>query len=148
MLISSCYLSIISFADDPLWLKLIPSLLVVYFLYTLINRFTTILEKRIVKTMTVISILLPYYITLLEFDLNQYIETELYTLPFIVLTILLSRNTWKNYKKVMTTIQSIVLLIVTCIIVADALNSNTIYDAIIVVFIISLHFKAKYALSH
>ena len=119
---------------DPLWLKLIPSLLVVYFLYTLINRFTTILEKRIVKTITALSILLPYYITLSEFDLNPYIETELYVLPFIVLTIFLSRNTWKDYKKVMTMIQLIVLLIVTFILVTDALNSNTIYDAIIVGF--------------
>lgn len=134
--ITSCAYIILLFPiisdSDPLWLKLIPSLLVVYFLYTLINRFTTNLEKRIVQTITAISVLLPYYITLLEFDLNQYIETELYVLPFIVLTIFISRNSWREYKKVMTTIQFIVLVIVTAILVADALNSNTIYDAMII----------------
>lgn len=133
---TSCVYIILLFSilsdDDPLWLKLIPSLLVVYLFYTLINRFTTIFEKRIVKTITAISVLLPYYITLLEFDINQYIETELYTLPFIALTIFLSRHTWREYKKVMSNIQFIVLLIVTFILVADALKSNTIYDAIIV----------------
>ncbi|WP_416828342.1 SCO7613 C-terminal domain-containing membrane protein [Ectobacillus polymachus] len=118
--------------EDPLWFKLIPSLLIVYSLYTLINRFTSTLEKRIIKTITAISLLLPYYIILKEFDVNQYIRTELYTLPFIGLTIFLSRHTWKDYKKQMNTIQSIVLLIVTYILVTDALKSNTIYDALII----------------
>jgi hypothetical protein len=117
---------------DPLRLKLIPSLLIVYFLYTLINRFKLVLERRIVKTVTAISLLLPYYTTLREFDLNQYIETELYMLPFILLTIFLSRHTWKDYKEVMSIIQLIILLIVTYILVFDALNSNTLYDAIII----------------
>ena len=101
VLISFMLFVIIS-SHDPLWLKLIPSLLVVYFLYTLINRFITILEKMIVKTITAVSILLPYYVTLAEFEWNPYIKTEMYVLPFIVLTILLSTHTWKAYKKVMS----------------------------------------------
>ena len=92
--ITSCSYIIMLFViisnHDPLWLKLIPALLVVYFLYTLINRFITILEKLIVKTITAVSILLPYYVTLAEFEWNPYIKTEMYVLPFIVLTILLS----------------------------------------------------------
>jgi len=119
-------------SSDPLWLKLVPSLLVVYFLYSLINRFNWMVEKMIVKTITAASVLLPYYVTLAELEINQYIETELYTLPFIVLTIFLSRHTWKEYKKIMRIIQLVVLLIVTIILVSDALYSNTIYDAIMI----------------
>ena len=107
------------------------------------------MEKSIVKTMTAISVLLPYYTLLSQFELNHYIETELYTLPFIVLTIFLSRGTWKEYKKVMTLIQWIVLLLVTFIIVSDALSSNTVYDAIIVgilslaSIISGMHYRVK-----
>jgi len=134
-IISSIYVLMLYFvihSVDPLWLKLIPSLLVVYFLYSLINRFTLTKEKMIVKTITAISVLLPYYVTLAEFEINQYIETELYILPFIVLTIFLSRHTWKDFKKAMRVVQLVVLLIVTIVLVIDALYSNTIYDAIII----------------
>jgi len=150
--ISSIYvlmLFIIIHSGDPLWLKLIPSLLVVYFFYCLINRFTSIVEKMMIKTITAISVLLPYYVTLAEFETNQYIETELYTLPFIVLTIFLSRHTWKDYTKIMRMIQLVVLLIVTIILVTDALYSNTIYDAIIVgvlslgAILSGMHFRMK-----
>ncbi|WP_338453079.1 hypothetical protein R4Z09_15130 [Niallia oryzisoli] len=134
-LIASIYvlmLFIIIPGTDPLWVKLLPSLLVVYYFYSMINRFEALIVKMIVKTITAISILLPYYVTLAEFEINQYIETELYTLPFILLTIYLSRNTWKDYKKVMRIIQLVVLLIVTITLVTDALYSNTIYDALII----------------
>ncbi|KAA9023807.1 SCO7613 C-terminal domain-containing membrane protein [Niallia endozanthoxylica] len=150
--ISSIYvwmLFVIIHSDDPLWLKLLPSLLIVYFFYSLINRFTSIVEKMIVKTITAISVLLPYYITLAEFETNQYIETELYTLPFIVLTIFLSTHTWKDYKKMMRVIQLVVLLIVTITLVIDALYSNTIYDAIIIgvlslgAILSGMHFRIK-----
>ena len=133
--ITSCFyvitLFVIISSHDPLWLKLIPSLLVVYYLYMLINRFISILEKLIIKTITALSLLLPYYVTIAEFEWNRYIKTEMVVLPFIVLTILLSTHTWKAYKKVMSMIQLIVLVIVTAILVTDALTSNTIYDAII-----------------
>ena len=117
---------------DPLWMKLIPALLVVYYLFMLINRFTDAFAKRIVKTLAALSILLPYYTVLWEFELNQYIKTELFILPFIVLTIFLSRRTWQDYKNIMNRMQTVVLLLVTVVLVMDALESNTIYDAIIV----------------
>ncbi len=117
---------------DPLWMKLIPALLVVYYLFMLINRFAEAFAKRIVKTLTALSLLLPYYTVLWEFELNQYIKTELFILPFIVLTIFLSRRTWQDYKNIMNRVQTVVLLLVTVILVMDALESNTIYDAIIV----------------
>ena len=151
-LISSLYIILlfVMISDiDPIWLQLLPPLLVVYYLYSLINRFSTTLEKSIVKTITAISVLLPYYTLLSQFELNHYIETELYTLPFIVLTIFLSRGTWKEYKKVMTLVQWIVLLLVTFIIVSDALSSNTVYDAIIVgilslaSIISGMHYRVK-----
>ena len=133
--ITSCFYIFFLFdiisSYDPLWLKLIPSLLVVYYLYMLINRFISILEKMIIKTITALSLLLPYYVTIAEFEWNRYIKTEMIVLPLIVLTILLSTHTWKAYKKVMSRIQLIVLMIVTAILVTDALTSNTIYDAII-----------------
>ncbi len=118
--------------NDPLWLRLIPSFFVIYSFYTLIGRFTGFIEKQILKTLTSVSVLLPYYITLSAFNINQYIQTELYTLPFIVLTIFLSRRTWKDYKQIMNKVQWAVLLLVTAILVSDALNSNTIYDALII----------------
>lgn len=117
---------------EVLWLKMIPALLTVYYLFMLIQRFTHITAKRAVKTMAVISLLLPYYTILFEFKWNQYIETELYVLPFIALSIFLSRHTWQDYKQIMNWIQTAVLVIVTLILVADGLESNTIYDAIII----------------
>ncbi|WP_071394977.1 SCO7613 C-terminal domain-containing membrane protein [Bacillus tuaregi] len=134
-IISGIYILMLFFvihSGEPLWLKLVPSLLVVYFFYSLIHRLASRVEQMIVRTITAVSVLLPYYVTLVEFEINQYIETELYTLPFIVLTIFLSRHTWKDYQRVMRIIQFAVLLIVTVILVTDALYSNTIYDAIII----------------
>ena len=118
-------------------------------IYFQINRVNKSITKKIFKTITALGFMTIYYSLIANIDFNKYIETEIYLLPWIILSILLSKKVWIGYEKVMKHIQTIILLLITVTLVIDALNSNTIYDAIIVgtlsmISILSgMHFKIK-----
>ncbi|UTW69614.1 hypothetical protein KHA80_00235 [Anaerobacillus sp. HL2] len=91
----------------------------------------------------------PYYLIVEEINVPALLEMEVMVLLFLVLTIL-SKKAWSNYHKVMKFIQAIVLVIVvTMFIVSDAIQSNTINDALIVgglsllSIIAGMHYRIK-----
>ncbi|WP_396126181.1 SCO7613 C-terminal domain-containing membrane protein [Anaerobacillus sp. CMMVII] len=135
--------------NDPLWLKLIPYLFFVYLLYMQIGRVKGRVFKNIVMTATALSVLLPYYLVLDHVNVPELIAMEATMLPFIVLTIFLSKKAWSDYSKEMNIIQAIVLVLVAVFIVGDAIESNTLNDAIIVgglsllSIIAGMHYRIK-----
>ncbi len=137
------------FHQDPLWLKLLPPVLLVGLLWLQIGRVQGSLAKNVTVTMTALSGLIPYYMIVDHFNVPAIIEAEVIALPFIVLTIFLSKKAWAEHGNTMKQIQTIVLVLVTLFIVQDALDSNTIYDAIIVgglsllSIIAGMHYRIK-----
>jgi hypothetical protein len=137
------------FYTDPLWMRVIPSLLLVYLLFMQINRVKEAVVKNVMVSLTAAATLLPYYLIVNSFNVPTIIAMEVKMLPFIMLTIFLSKKAWNNYDHVMKNIQTIVLVIVTVFIVGDAIQSNTIYDAIIVgglsliSIIAGMHYRIK-----
>lgn len=135
--------------SDPLWLKLVPPVLFVILLFMQINRVIKSVEKNVLITATALASLLPYYLLVDHFTPPAIIEMEIRMLPFIALTIFLSKNAWSHYGNVMRVIQTVVLVLVTVLIVGDAIESNTIYDAIIVgglaliSIIAGMHYRIK-----
>jgi len=135
--------------DPAIWDVLLPGVLLVYLLYSQKNRVYTTIQKKMVLTLTGISVLYPYYAGIGEITIPSLWEAEVYVLPWIVLTIFLSKKLWNEYRVIISRVQWVVLLIVTAILLKDALDSNTIYDALIMgsLAIISLlggmHYKIK-----
>ncbi|MBN8211135.1 hypothetical protein JI666_20665 [Bacillus sp. NTK071] len=118
-------------ATLSLWADELPALLIVVLFALQVKRVPVGLASRIVKSLTAATLLIPYYTLLNHIEINQYITTEVYILPWLGLTIYLSVSTWSKEKRVMMLIEWGVLTIVASILVVDALISNTIYDAII-----------------
>ncbi|NBI30404.1 SCO7613 C-terminal domain-containing membrane protein [Chengkuizengella marina] len=135
--------------NDPLWIQLIPAILTVYWVFSQNKRVNLILTKKIIKTLSLVSLLYPYYILILNVKLPKIIEMECYVLPWIVLTVVLSKITWQQNHHHMKWVQTITLLIVSIILVVDAQLSYTMKDAIIlgtlslISLIAGLHYKMK-----
>ncbi|MET3698710.1 hypothetical protein SAMN05877753_10455 [Bacillus oleivorans] len=117
--------------DSPLWLKEIPPLFISLVLFLQIKRVEKKIVQNIVITVACISVLHPYYVWLGDIYINPFIETELYILPWVALVIFLEKRTWKTAKKQMDLLLWAVLIVVASLLIFDALESNTIYDAII-----------------
>ncbi|OZM57592.1 hypothetical protein CIB95_04270 [Lottiidibacillus patelloidae] len=111
--------------------ELLPSMLIVYYFYSQINRLDG-LSSKVVKTITYVSVLVPYYKILSYIAVPKLLEMEAIVLPWIVLLIFFSMKTWKEKEKEMNIIQWFGLIITAGFIVQDALASNTIYDAFII----------------
>lgn len=118
------------YIGQPMWLQLIPSLLIIYALYDLKYRIEDVLNRRIVVIVAGISCLIPYYTVLNALNINKYIVTELYVLPYILLIMLIKKYVWNH--SIVTNIEWLIALVVTAILLGDALQSNTIYDALII----------------
>lgn len=107
------------------------------------------ITQLIIKTLALLSGLIIYYIVIGNFSIHPLWTAELNTLPWILLTIVLSKKVWVQHKGIMKNLQLAVLLIVAAVLVSDALDSNTIYDAIIVgtlsitSLIAGMHYKIK-----
>lgn len=97
-----------------------------------VKRVEETIAKNVVVTVTALASLLPYYIVLDHVTIPTLLDMEAKALPFLLLTIFLSKKTWQSYGKIMNIVQTVVLVIATLLIVADAIDSNTIYDAVIV----------------
>lgn len=135
--------------NEPLFVKLLPSLTVVILLFLQRTRVTSEIATRVVTTLTAGSVLIPYYIFIDNIRIPELLHTEMVVLPFLVLTVYLQLNTWKDKIGMMNVIQRVVLILVAFVLMLDALQSNTVYDAIIigtlslVSMIAGMHFRIK-----
>lgn len=76
-------------------------------------------------------LLVPYYTAMDQLELPALLEREIYILPFVALTIF-SRFIFKGkYKQITSYFQWAVLVIVSLLLIQDGLESNTVYDALI-----------------
>lgn len=136
--------SLYSFAGDALWTKLLPGLLIAVYLILQRKRVNEIPSKWIVLA-GCLYLLQPYYALLGYLYIPELIEMDLYVLPWIIPAVLLKKITNKTLAN---QLQWGILLVVALLLVIDGLNSNTIYDGIIVgsLSLISILAGMKYQL--
>ncbi|KRG09805.1 hypothetical protein ACA29_22115 [Lederbergia galactosidilytica] len=141
----------LSLAVDNVWLRVIPFLMIACWLYLQINRLEKGIEKKIYITLSGISLLPAYYLVLSEYlDLvTPLLHAELRALPILILSILLATRTWKDKKQVMNHVQTVILVIITVYLIHDAIQSSTIWDALIIgtlslaAFLLGMKFQIK-----
>ncbi|WP_117161210.1 SCO7613 C-terminal domain-containing membrane protein [Paraliobacillus sp. X-1268] len=119
---------------NSVWIQIIPYVLLTIWLFAQVRRFQYHIAQKAIVTLGLVSFLPTYYSIIEEYlsFISELFHTEFRVLPVLVLAIILSLKTWKNYKNIMSPIQSLSLLLVTVILVMDAISSNTIWDALIV----------------
>ncbi|WP_106495729.1 hypothetical protein [Lentibacillus sp. Marseille-P4043] len=115
---------------EPLWAKLLPGILISLFLLLQRKRIPYVPAKWILFGACV-YLLQPYYVLLGNVGIYDLIERELYVLPWVIAVIFLRKVAGGEYKTTINYIQWAVLIIVSLLLIQDALASSTIYDALI-----------------
>ncbi|MGP4041793.1 hypothetical protein ACTWP4_18095 [Gracilibacillus sp. D59] len=129
-----CYsLNFIEVADN-VWIRVIPYLLLAFWLFLQINRINQHLMQKVFITIGALCFLPAYYLVLQEYlaYISDLFHAELVVLPILLLSIVLASKTWRSYQNIMTHIQSVILVLITVYLVSDAIRSNTVWDALIV----------------
>ena len=116
---------------EALWTKLLPGILIVLYLALQRKRMPYVADKWVLFAACAYT-LQPYYALLGHLQIPNLIEMDLYVLPWIIPTIFLKKITDPQYKLIANRVQWIVLLVVSLLLVKDGLESNTIYDALII----------------
>ncbi|QGH35013.1 hypothetical protein GI584_13605 [Gracilibacillus salitolerans] len=121
-------------ATDIVWIRIIPYLLLALWAFLQVNRISQELMRKTLVTLGALCFLPSYYLVLQEYlvYISDLFHAELRVLPVLVLSIVMARKTWRNYQSIMTHIQSVILVFITIYLVVDAIQSNTVWDALIV----------------
>ena len=141
--------------DSMLIVKLIPSTLFLYLMFSQIKRVKEGLIRKITITITGLSFLIPYYqlvdhILVKDF-LNKapFLETELIILPYLILVIILGKRVWQDKKIIINRIELSILIISSGLLLKDILVLNYLTDAILlgilslISFIVGMNNKKK-----
>lgn len=111
---------------------LITRILIVISLYLQIGRVSEGILRKVIKTLTLSSILIPYYYLLNNIDSKYSIlSTEIYILPLIFITIVASRKIWYEYSAIVKFIEAVVVAFVVLILSTDILFRNSVGEAIV-----------------
>ncbi|MDZ5472802.1 hypothetical protein SM124_13800 [Bacillus sp. 31A1R] len=116
---------------DFLFVKVLPGVLIVLTLW--LQRKRVPYEWSWIPAFLAGAYLLePYYSLLSELEIPALLEREAYVLPFVALIIYLQTCLKNRYKEITGKLQWGILIAVSLTLVQDGLESNTIYDALIV----------------
>lgn len=118
-------------ADNLLWQKALPGVLIALSIYVQRRRLPAI-QPRWILFAGIAYLLEPYDAWLRFIEIPDLIEAECYVLPWVVLAIFLKKLGGDTYRVAMNYMQWTVLIVVSLILIQDALASNTVYDALII----------------
>ncbi|MFQ3545026.1 hypothetical protein Q7A53_13165 [Halobacillus rhizosphaerae] len=120
--------------DDSIWLKIVPVLLAAVWFLVNAKRWGLVLMDRVFQTLSILSFYISYLMVILDYEpfIPDILEAELQVLPLLGVMALLRRKTWSAYKSLLNHIQLALLLGVAGYLVADAIQSHTIWDAWII----------------
>lgn len=119
------------FYSTSLCLSLIAPLLLVYLVYSQRKRVSIGFPYKIVQSITCIATLVPYYVFLQKINVYSLYRRELVVLPWIILTIFISKYIWEGYEKWTDKIELGVIILVSLILLYDIFNLDLIEDALI-----------------
>ncbi|GAB2554615.1 hypothetical protein [Gracilibacillus alcaliphilus] len=124
----------LSSMTDNIWLQIVPYLMLASWLYLQIKRVHSSAGKKTLVTLSCISLLPAYYIVLEEYLelITPLLHAEFKALPILLLSILLAVRTWRHKKNIMNHVQTVILIFITVYLINDAIQSSTVWDAIII----------------
>lgn len=125
------FLFVYTLDNDTLWLSVLPGLLICFFLWMQQNRVSKN-NAWIPRFLAGGYLLQPYYSFLDQINIHELFVREFYVLPFIGIGVFLQTCVKDRYAKLASYIQWLILIGVSLSLVQDGLQSNTVYDAIIV----------------
>ncbi|WP_053956872.1 hypothetical protein [Inediibacterium massiliense] len=111
--------------------KLIVPVLMVYFFYSQIKRVEEEMAKKIMKTITLIVLMIPYYRLLNNISIPKVIQRELDILPWIGIQVMSSRKIWTKYESLMRKVEWGILIVISTILLADIVVYGDTKDALI-----------------
>ena len=117
--------------DSNILMKVVPGLVITGLLYVQISRLESLHWRNILSTVTVISLLNPYYLLLNHLTLPSYVEVEAYLVPVIFILIYLEKKIWRE-NNTLRLIHKIGLVLAAVLIVYDAILENSLGEAITV----------------
>jgi hypothetical protein len=89
------------------------------------------LGKNVLQTISCFFVLFAYYSFINQFEIPVLIQTELNVLPWILLSYMITRKTWRVPEKTANSVQSSLLGIIAALLMIDAMQSYQVMDAII-----------------
>ncbi|RDU35783.1 hypothetical protein DRW41_16750 [Neobacillus piezotolerans] len=124
------YLSLYPFSGESIWMAAVPGLVI---------SFTLLMQRKRVGTTVGLFIpflsgaylLEPYYGVISTLSIPALFEREAYVLPLVALVIFLRKSMKGRYAQSTGKLQWAVLIFTAIVLVQDGLESNTVYDAII-----------------
>jgi len=130
-------------------LEILPSLVLVYYFYSQINRVDNIIVRKVIETFMWLSIMIPYYIILDTIRIPEIIRTELFVLPWITIAILFKKRVYADYESILEYIELGVLALVSLVLLRDIVVLDYFQDGIIfgalalMSLIVGMHYKIK-----
>ncbi|WP_150914054.1 hypothetical protein [Robertmurraya sp. DFI.2.37] len=119
-----------SFEHPFLWTRLLPGSLIALTIWLQRNRIPSE-YKWLPIFISGAFLLQPYYSFVSALAVHELLITEVYVLPFVLLSIYLRFCLKGRYERVTANLQWGILLVVSIFLVVDGLQSSTIYDALI-----------------
>ncbi|UZJ79703.1 hypothetical protein [Fictibacillus sp. KU28468] len=114
------------------WVFIAGFTLIAVLLYQHSRRINEIpIAQKVLQTLSLLVGLLTYYTIIDMIDFPDYLMTELYVLPWILVSYLLTRKTWNLSEKVIMYVQYSLIGAISLILMIDAMYSYKIVDAII-----------------
>ena len=124
--LASCYM----FQPEYLWGNLVPGILISAALWLQKTRIPVAWSKWVTLAAGV-YLLEPYYSLMYDLILPDLWRRELLVLPGLLVVIFLQRCLGENYRKLSNRIQWAMLVMISLSLIQDGLESNTVYDALI-----------------
>lgn len=124
------YASLYSHSGTSIWMAALPGLLI---------SFTLLLQRKragktgrlFIPVLAGAYLLQPYYEVISRLSIPELFEREAYVLPFIALIIFLRKSLKGRYSPLTGKLQWAVLIFTAVVLIQDGLESNTVYDALI-----------------
>ncbi|GAA4071779.1 hypothetical protein [Amphibacillus indicireducens] len=133
-IVSVIYLFNSSSLIENIWLETFTLILFSVWFFWQSKRVQKPINVKIFLSVATLSLLAPYNLLLGEYIdlLPELIHAELRALPVFALIIVLLKKVWSGYHSIIQYLETIALIFLTLYLVVDALQSVTIWDALII----------------
>lgn len=133
------------------WLETITLCLFTVWFFWQSKRVQKPINTKIFLSLATISLLTPYNLLLGEYIhlIPELFHAELRALPMFALMLILTKKVWSRYQPIVRQIETSSLILLTIYLVVDAIQSGTIWDALIigimsiVSLLIGMHYHIK-----
>lgn len=133
---------------EDIWFETITLILFTAWFFWQSKRVEKPTNKNIFLSLAAISLLTPYNLLLLEYidRIPELLHAELRAFPMFLLVIVLTKKVWSRYQPFARQIETSSLILLTIYLVVDAIQSGTIWDALIIgiLSIVSLLIGMRY----